>query len=451
MTPEQRRLAAFLLHGEGARHAWGKEFGRGRAVLNWIRNRHKARDFVAFAAFLKFSLVLLTLAALAPEFLGNGGNPSLEWPSVASVVGGRVAARGSVQLVHGERSMTRSGKLFGSMAVASIAAIAHQASADRFMGSVESWGYNVHGSAPAPADLTDCTAIQSGVYQTIALRADGSVRTWGWNAQTPPSDLGPCLAVACGEYHSLALRTDRSVRVWGNLNNVGQLDVPTELRSAGSVIAIGANGWSNGVVKSDGTIRCWGNNQSGQQSVPANASPSLSIGVGYRHYLVIKSDRSVVAWGAGTTQATDEWNRTQSLVPVDLGPCAAVSAGGIHSLALKTDGTVRAWGDNSTDQCAVPAGLGKCSEIAAGGAGSCALRQDGTVVAWGKFYGDGPYQPAFVPTGLGRCVHVAMGHPTLSVIVAESGCEGDLDHDGSVTGSDISLLLLNFGPCSTTP
>ena len=30
-------------------------------------------------------------------------------------------------------------------------------------------------------------------------------------------------------------------------------------------------------------------------------------------------------------------------------------------------------------------------------------------------------------------------------------CQGDLDADGEVSGSDISLLLLDFGPCSGCP
>lgn len=40
---------------------------------------------------------------------------------------------------------------------------------------------------------------------------------------------------------------------------------------------------------------------------------------------------------------------------------------------------------------------------------------------------------------------------TLTIGVAPTVCQGDLDADGEVTGSDISLLLLDFGPCAGCP
>lgn len=392
-------------------------------------------------------------AVLAVGGLGISGSSSgIFRPRIdpaAFVQAGSLERSGGIHSVSGESSMTRTGKLVGSTVLASFAAFGHPAVADRFMGPVQSWGLNVAGSCDVPADLTDCVSIHSGGYQTVALRADGSVRSWGWNAIATPAEVGPCLAVASGEYHVLALRTDRSVRAWGNLNNSRQLDVPVDVLAPGSVIGIGASGWANGVIKSDGTVRCWGNDESGQQSVPANASPALVIGVGVRHYLAIRTDRSVVAWGAGTSPIPNgDWDRGQCAVPSDLGPCASVQGGGLHSLALRFDGTVRAWGDNRQGQCAIPPNLGSCSEIAAGGTSSCALRQDGSVVAWGKvFIGGGIPQNVSVPSGLGRCAHVSIGASTVSAIRADPGCAADLDRDGSVTGSDISLLLLDFGDC----
>jgi hypothetical protein len=36
----------------------------------------------------------------------------------------------------------------------------------------------------------------------------------------------------------------------------------------------------------------------------------------------------------------------------------------------------------------------------------------------------------------------------VKLIDVTQGCVGDIDGDGSVSGSDISLLLLNFGDCA---
>ena len=39
----------------------------------------------------------------------------------------------------------------------------------------------------------------------------------------------------------------------------------------------------------------------------------------------------------------------------------------------------------------------------------------------------------------------------ISLVDITTQCVGDLDASGEVDGADIALLLLNFGPCSTTP
>ena len=102
MTPEHRRVAAFLLRDEEvsppaeeagaplpgaeavpAQRAWQPVQG----VWAWIRNRHNNRDFGAFAALLKLSLILLTLTAFAPELQKSGGNLRPAGAPAASVRG----------------------------------------------------------------------------------------------------------------------------------------------------------------------------------------------------------------------------------------------------------------------------------------------------------------------------------------------------------------------------
>lgn len=298
-------------------------------------------------------------------------------------------------------------------------------------GPATSWGLDTRGTGTnqAPSDLTDCIAVASGVYQTAAIRSDGSIRTWGWNSVTTPSDVGPCIAVACGEYHVLALRSDHSARAWGNLNNAGQQNVPASLRVSGSVAAIGANGWMSAAIRSDGVVFTWGENVNGSQSVPASASPSVEIGVGYQHYLSRKSDGSVQSWGSGHSTTSDgSWNQCQSVVPADLPPCRAVAGGGLHSVAVLQSGALRAWGCNSVGQCDVGQTSGLFVQVAAGGSNTIALRQDGKVFAWGTFYADNPATvQVSVPASLGPCCFVAAGHPSMTAIQAPwlSDCNSD--------------------------
>ena len=70
-------------------------------------------------------------------------------------------------------------------------------------------------------------------------------------------------------------------------------------------------------------------------------------------------------------------------IPAGLSGVTAIAAGGYHSLALKSDGTVVGWGATATGQTTIPAGLSGVIAIAAGYHHSLALKSDGTVVGWG--------------------------------------------------------------------
>ena len=108
-------------------------------------------------------------------------------------------------------------------------------------------------------------AIAGGGSHTIALRTDGTVRTWGGNfygqfgdgtttdRTTPVSVRGltGVVAVACGGSHTIALLSDGTARAWG-LSSNGQLGegVSTNFR-ASPVTVIGLTG---AVAASGGSI-----------------------------------------------------------------------------------------------------------------------------------------------------------------------------------------------------
>jgi hypothetical protein len=96
-------------------------------------------------------------------------------------------------------------------------------------------------------------------------------------------------------------------------------------------------------------------------------------------------------------------------VPASVTNIIAIAAGGQHYLALRADGTVIAWGNNSFGQISIPPGLNQVVAIAAGDYHSTALRADGTVVVWGRYFTGAGYVAPVVPAGLANVQAVAAG------------------------------------------
>jgi len=116
----------------------------------------------------------------------------------------------------------------------------------------------------------------------------------------------------------------------------------------------------------------WGWNSSGQCDVPAPNVDFVAVAGGSGHSLGLKSDGTIVAWGASGD------------VPAPNADFVAVAGGVIHSLGIKSDGTIVAWGSNDYGQCDVPAPNADFVAVAGGFYHSLGIRSDGTIVAWGR-------------------------------------------------------------------
>lgn len=201
-----------------------------------------------------------------------------------------------------------------------------------------------------------------------------------------------------------------------------------------AVLAIAAGSAHSLVLKGDRTVVAWGSNSDGQTNVPPGLSNVTAVAAGQAHNLALKTDGTVVAWGAGATGSGMGDDYGQSRVPADLSNVTALAAGEYHSLALTSSRTIVAWGCGTNNsgmfpsfgQALVPAGLSNVTAIAAGDMHCLALKADGTVTAWGAgTNGSGmwpDYGQALVPAGLSNVTAIAAG----------GSCSMALKTDGSV-------------------
>jgi alpha-tubulin suppressor-like RCC1 family protein len=317
-------------------------------------------------------------------------------------------------------------------------------------GTVSCWGNNsvgqlgdgttVNKSTPTPTlvpilifgltPMTGVVAITAGDNHNCALKTDGTVRCWGWNAYgqlgdgsttnslTPKlvSGLTGVAAIAAGARHTCALKTDGTVSCWG-WNAYGQLgdgtstdrNIPTVVTGLTGVTSLIGGRYHSCALKTDGIVRCWGDNsflQLGDGTTTDSPSPQVVPGLtgvaslkanGY-HTCALKTDGTARCWGYNSTGQLGDGSTTNKSSPtVVLGFTggAALTGGLYHTCASQTVGTVRCWGRNDFGQLgdstltdkltstAVP-GLTAAAALTAGMYHSCVLKADGTVNCWGR-------------------------------------------------------------------
>jgi len=310
-------------------------------------------------------------------------------------------------------------------------------------------------SLASAAQCADVVSIWGGARGTIILKSDGTVWTWGANfngklgvgldpttlvrTSVPVEVHGPgnvsylnsIVAVMGGEIHNTALKSDGTVWAWG-WNAFGQLgdgttneaDVPVQvgLNSVPpltSVTKLGGRTYWTCAVKSDGTVWAWGMNQGGQLgngtlnpvSGPQVTSPiqvndsqagghihsALQVSCGYTYGVALATNGTVWTWGTGPNGELGNGTTGYSPSPVQvtgLSNVIAISSGWKHILAVKSDGTVWAWGKNFNGELgdgttanrsnAVPVfNLTNIVAVSGGDYNSAALQSNGTVWKWG--------------------------------------------------------------------
>jgi alpha-tubulin suppressor-like RCC1 family protein len=295
----------------------------------------------------------------------------------------------------------------------------------------------------APADATNIVAMAGGDGHIVALRADGRVFAWGQNNYgqlNVPPDVTNAVRIAAGSTHSLALLDDGTVRFWGNIYTTGVTNPP--LSAVANMVVLAPGGAAQHVlsVRSDGTAVDWGNSSYGLTNVPAKATNVIDAAVASFHALVLRADRTPVAWGLYGTYSP----YGTPVVPSNATNVVAVASGFWNDLALRADGSLVGWGASSSEAM-VPAEATNITAIACGGSQRLALRADGKLLAW---YSGG--QTSAVPSGLSNVVAIAATTGGNLALTASDGPPllGRMPHNPVAAGATARVRALAI---STTP
>jgi alpha-tubulin suppressor-like RCC1 family protein len=264
-------------------------------------------------------------------------------------------------------------------------------------GTIRTFGYNNIGQLGVN-DITNrltpvqvfgisssAVAIASRFYHTAVLLVDGTVRTFGINGNgqlgvndttnrsTPVQVFGissSASAVACGNRFTTVLLTDGTVRTFGQ-NAQGQLGVndnterstPVQVWGiSSSATAVACGFYHTAVLLADGTVRTFGFNGSGQLGVNdttsrmtpvtvLNITSATAIACGRRDTVILLADGTVRTFGQNDSGQLGVNDTTDRSTPVQVfgisSSATAIATSGYYSIVVLADGTVRTFGNNA--------------------------------------------------------------------------------------------------------
>jgi alpha-tubulin suppressor-like RCC1 family protein len=300
---------------------------------------------------------------------------------------------------------------------------------------VRAWETGLAPSVVRREDYLITGMIFAGEAHSIALKADGTVWTWGDNywAQigdggsasrtTPFQALSGGVAVAAGFHHCLVAKADGTVWAWGH-NLSGEVGdgtttmrrSPVQVPGLTNVVAVAASFYNSYALKADGTVWAWGGNAAGQigdGTTTTRLSPvqvtGLSgvraIAAGENFALAIVGDGAPVgtlwSWGGNGSGELGNGTTTNSSTPqavADAASVKSIATGRSFALARSADDELWLWGVNNNGQMGNGAQtgpsqlsplrtgpwMGPLVEIGAGHSHVLALGRDGRLWGWGR-------------------------------------------------------------------
>ena len=275
-----------------------------------------------------------------------------------------------------------------------------QTAAIKTDGTLWTWGYGGYGALGVNDGTQRNTPVQvfgnhtnwkqicASVYMTAAIKTDGTLWTWGRNAEgalgtndttnraTPVTTFAGGTnwkQVSAGGLRVAAIKTDGTLWIWGNKNNGGlgtngggDRNTPVTTFAGGTNWKQVSAGDSNcAAIKTDGTLWTWGSNENGnlgtngggERSTPvttfAGGTNWKSLDFYYRHSVAIKTDGTLWTWGlnsSGQLGINDTTDRSTPVTTFAGGTNWKQVSTGNQTAAIKTDGTLWTWGNNAQGQ-----------------------------------------------------------------------------------------------------
>ena len=283
--------------------------------------------------------------------------------------------------------------------------------------------------------LTNWKLIINGGYHTNAIKADGTLWTWGYNirgnlglgdanSRSSPVQVGSLTnwkSTSAGEYHNLAITASGNLWAWGGgLFNYGVLGTGDTVHRSSPVQVGSLTDWKltscgqyhSAAIKTNGTLWAWGRNSNGQlgQGDLVHRSSPVQVGsltdwkqvaCGTNFVAALKTNGTLWSWGQNAEGQLGLLDVTHRSSPVQVGSLTdwKYVASSVRSLsnvaALKTNGTLWVWGHNDKGQLgqgdlvhrSSPVQVGSLTDwkqVACGANFVAALKTNGTLWAWGQ-------------------------------------------------------------------
>lgn len=313
-------------------------------------------------------------------------------------------------------------------------------------GTLWCWGGNIDGevgvgsgaavceSPQQVGSATDWAFVAVGPWSTAAIKTNGTLWTWGYNAdgelglgdrtsRNSPVQVGALTdwaKASVGESFMLAIKTDFTLWSWGGSTNSGVLGNGLNSAKRSSPLQVGSTSdWSqitscaksSCAIKTDGTLWTWGAGATNNLGTGSSLTISTPVQIGSdttwtavsRGILYGMGIKGGTLWGWGANnngQLGAGIKGTARSTPIQVGAdtnWSYISCGEYDTLAVRSDGSLWNWG-TSTDEYNFAAisnpgeklspvrigALTTWSKVELGEQGVLALQTDGKLWAWGR-------------------------------------------------------------------
>lgn len=197
---------------------------------------------------------------------------------------------------------------------------------------------------------TNWVSISAGVSQSLAVKSDGTLWTWGQLVRARGKSLAPFSSAvpvsaapgndwkqaAAGGVHSLAIKLDGTLWAWGNnwagsvgIASTNGSSVPVQVGAATNWVKVWASMLESAGLQSDGTLWYWGDNPdpSFKQDVGRITEPTrisddtnwVDVGFGVNTVFAIKWDGTLWAWGREAHVYTGAADLARDVQPLRVG------------------------------------------------------------------------------------------------------------------------------------